>query len=84
MKELPSIASLQAFESVARHGSITRASVELNLTKSAVSRQIQQLESLLDIALFERVRQRVVITDTGKLYLNDVSKIVAGLKETPR
>jgi LysR family transcriptional regulator, glycine cleavage system transcriptional activator len=50
-------------------------------TQSAVSRQIQQLESLLDIALFERVQQRVVITDAGKLYLNDVSKIVAGLRD---
>lgn len=81
MTELPSITCLQAFESVARHGSITRAAVELNLTQSAVSRQIQQLESLLDISLFERVRQRVVITDAGKLYLNDVSKIVVGLKD---
>lgn len=78
---LPSIGCLQAFESVARHGSITRAAQELNLTQSAVSRQIHQLESLLDVRLFERVRQRVVITDAGKLYLNDVSKAMGGLKD---
>ncbi|HZY63081.1 MAG TPA: LysR family transcriptional regulator [Edaphobacter sp.] len=78
---LPSIACLQAFESVARHGSITRAAQELNLTQSAVSRQIHQLESLLDVRLFERVRQRVIITDAGKLYLNDVSKAMGGLKD---
>jgi LysR family transcriptional regulator, glycine cleavage system transcriptional activator len=81
MVELPSIACLQAFETVARHRSITRASVELNLTQSAVSRQIRQLETLLDISLFERVRQRVVITDAGKLYLNDVIKVIANLKD---
>jgi LysR family transcriptional regulator, glycine cleavage system transcriptional activator len=81
MAELPSISCLQAFESVARHKSITGASVELNLTQSAVSRQIQQLESLLDVPLFERVRQRVVITDAGKLFLNDISKLIAGLKD---
>lgn len=81
MAALPSISCLQAFESVARHKSITRASVELNLTQSAVSRQIHQLESLLDIALFERVRQRVVITDAGRLFLNDVSKVITGLKD---
>ena len=80
MAELPSITCLQAFESVARHGSITRASLELNLTQSAVSRQIHQLESLLDVSLFERARQRVAITDAGKLYLNDVNKVLAGLK----
>ena len=81
MGELPSITCLQAFESVARHKSITRASAELNLTRSAVSRQIHQLESLLDVALFEGVRQRVVITDAGKLYLNDVGKVIASLKD---
>ena len=78
---LPSIACLQAFESVARHGSITRAAAELNLTQSAVSRQIHQLESLLDVLLFERIRQRVVITDAGKLYLNDVNRAMSGLKD---
>jgi len=78
---LPSIACLQAFESVARHGSITRAAQELNLTQSAVSRQIHQLESLLDVRLFERVRQRVILTDAGKLYLNDVSRAMGGLRD---
>jgi len=78
---MPSITSLQAFECVARHGSVTRASQELNLTQSAVSRQICQLESLPDVLLFERVRQRLVITDTGKLYLNNVRSILAGLED---
>jgi len=78
---LPTIACLEAFESVARHGSITRAAVELNLTQSAVSRQIRQLESLLDVSLFERVRQRVIITDAGKLYLNDVNRVMCNLKD---
>lgn len=81
MRELPSIACLQAFETVARLRSITRASLELRLSQSAVSRQIHQLETLLDLSLFERVRQRVVITDAGRLYLNDVIKVIAGLKD---
>lgn len=80
MTSLPSIACLQSFESVARHGSVSRASIELNLTQSAVSRQIHQLEQLLDVALFERVRQRMVITDAGKLYLKDVVRILIDLK----
>jgi LysR family glycine cleavage system transcriptional activator len=81
MIPMPSIACLQAFESVARHGSVTRASQELNLTQSAVSRQICQLESLLDVSLFERIRQRLEITDTGRLYLNDVRSILTGLED---
>lgn len=79
---LPSIACLQSFECVARHGSISRAAAELNLTQSAVSRQILQLEEMLNIALFDRVRQRVVITAAGKLYLKDVHRLIADLKDS--
>jgi LysR family transcriptional regulator, glycine cleavage system transcriptional activator len=78
---LPTTACLQAFESVARHGSITRAAEELNLTQSAVSRQIHQIEELLDVPLFDRVRQRVFLTDAGKLYLNEVTRVIASLKD---
>jgi LysR family glycine cleavage system transcriptional activator len=81
MMPMPSVACLQAFESVARHGSVTRASQELNLTQSAVSRQICQLESLLDISLFDRIRKRLEITDAGRLYLNDVRSILTGLED---
>ncbi len=44
---LPSIAALQCFEAVTRHLSFTRAAEELNLTQSAVSKQVAQLEDLL-------------------------------------
>jgi LysR family glycine cleavage system transcriptional activator len=80
MTHLPSIAALQSFEGVARHGSVSRAAHELNLTQSAVSRQILQLEELLDVALFERVRQRMIITDAGKLYLNSVQRVLIDLR----
>jgi LysR family glycine cleavage system transcriptional activator len=79
---LPSLTCLESFECVARHGSISRAAAELNVTQSAVSRQILQLEELLDVALFERVRQRVVITDAGKIYLKDVNRIMIDLKDS--
>jgi len=45
-----------------------------------VSRQILQLEELLDVTLFERVRQRIVITDSGKIYLKDINRIMLDLK----
>jgi len=80
MIPLPSLTCLESFECVARHGSISRAAAELNLTQSAVSRQILQLEELLDVALFERVRQRVVITDAGKMYLKDINRVMIDLK----
>ena len=65
---LPPMADLLAFEAAARHTSISRAAAELHLTQSAVSRQVRQLEAHLGMALFHRVRQRVVLTDAGRVY----------------
>ncbi|SDM41071.1 DNA-binding transcriptional regulator, LysR family [Oryzisolibacter propanilivorax] len=69
---LPPISDLLAFEAAARHASISRAAQELHLTQSAVSRQIRQLERQLGMALFHRVRQRIVLTDAGRVYAADV------------
>ena len=79
---IPSTTCLLSFECVAKHGSISRAAAELNLTQSAVSRQILQLEAMLDVALFDRVRQRLVITAAGKLYLKDIHRLIADLKDS--
>ena len=69
---LPSLSSLQAFEASARHLSFTRAAEELNLSQGAISRQVSALEQSLGIALFERIRQRIVLTQAGKAYAEDV------------
>jgi LysR family glycine cleavage system transcriptional activator len=77
--QIPSIGELTSFVAAAQHGSFTRAAAELNLTQGAVSRQIRLLESQLGVTLFERVRQRVVLTDAGKLYLSHVEKALGDL-----
>ncbi len=41
---LPSVGQLMAFESTARHASVSRAAQELSLTQSAISRLVKQLE----------------------------------------
>ena len=76
---LPPIADLLAFEAAARHTSISRAAEELHLTQSAVSRQIRQLEAQLGMAVFHRVRQRVVLTDAGRVYAADVRAVLQQL-----
>lgn len=78
---LPTLASLLAFESAARHSSFSRAAVELHLTQSAISHQISQLERQLGFTLFERVRQRVILTSAGRNYLGDVVRSLSGLME---
>ncbi|MBV8166912.1 MAG: LysR family transcriptional regulator, partial [Alphaproteobacteria bacterium] len=39
-RRLPSLNALRAFEAAARHGSFTRAALELGVTHGAVSRQV--------------------------------------------
>ena len=78
---LPPMADLLAFEATARHTSISRAADELHLTQSAVSRQIRQLEAQLGMALFHRVRQRVVLTDAGRVYAVDVRTLLQQLSD---
>ncbi len=78
---LPPIGSLAAFECAARHESFSRAAEELHLTQGAISRQIRTLEDLIGVALFDRVRQRVVLSEAGRAYLADVRRTLAELGE---
>jgi len=83
-QSLPSVSALLAFESVGRHSSITGAASELNLTQSAVSRQIRQLEDLLRVSLFRRSHQRVFLTEAGRVYLKDVAAVLEQLNAATR
>lgn len=70
---LPSFAALQCFEAAARHLNFTRAAEELHLTQSAVSRQVRNLEDFLQQALFRRAGKRLVLTDAGRAYADEVT-----------
>lgn len=76
----PSISSVRAFEASARHASFTRAANELNVTQSAVSHAIRELEARLGVALFHREGRALELTDAGKLYLPYVSDAIARLR----
>jgi LysR family transcriptional regulator, glycine cleavage system transcriptional activator len=78
---LPGVGNLLAFEAAARHGSISRAAEELHLTQSAVSRQILNLEATLGVALFHRVRRRIVLTDAGRIYAADLRQALSDVSE---
>lgn len=78
---VPDVTTLQAFECAARHGSFTQAAAELNLTQSAVSRQIKDLENQLGVLLFERVRQRVILSDAGQKFLPEVRRLLNQTEE---
>ena len=69
---LPSISLLSAFESAARTQSFTEAARELDLTQSAISRQIMALEGQLGVELFIRDKKRVKLTLAGERYANEI------------
>jgi LysR family glycine cleavage system transcriptional activator len=69
LRRLPPLNALKAFEAAARHESFTRAAEELFVTQGAVSHQVKALEAQLGVKLFNRERQRLVITEAGRQYL---------------
>lgn len=71
--------TLLTFVTAARLLSFTRASEELNLTQSAVSQQIAELERLLDVKLFARSGRRVSLTPAGSALLVGAGPIVVEL-----
>ncbi|UDM07131.1 LysR family transcriptional regulator [Halomonas sp. NyZ770] len=81
---LPSLMGLNCFEAAARHLSFTRAAEELNLTQSAVSKQVAQLEGTLLHPLFRRVKKRLHLTPEGAVYLGEARKILAQVEMSTR
>lgn len=77
---LPSTSMLMAFDAAARTGSFTVAARELNLTQGAVSRQVSALENQLDVELFKRVRKTIELTDTGKLYAQEIHTALQAIR----
>ncbi|WP_127715895.1 LysR family transcriptional regulator [Halobacteriovorax sp. HLS] len=54
---------LRIFESVYRNKSMTKAAFELNMTQSGVSQNVKNLELMLGVSLFDRVKKRPIATD---------------------
>lgn len=79
--QLPSTASLQCFATAVETENVTKAAEQLCLTQSAVSRQIRQLEDSLGQPLFERVRQRLRLTDAGRRYYQQLAPVLALLAQ---
>ncbi|MEO5326211.1 transcriptional regulator GcvA [Mesorhizobium sp. CC13] len=72
-RRLPPLNPLRAFEATARHGSLTKAAGELNVTHGAVSHQIRALEATLKVKLLERAGARLKLTPQGAELLPAVS-----------
>ncbi|MBL3555932.1 MULTISPECIES: LysR family transcriptional regulator [Marinobacter] len=72
-----SLQSLRAFVMVAREGSVSRAAARLHLTQPAVSLKLKQLQDELDLKLFLRKPQGLVLTPDGQALLPFAEKALA-------
>jgi len=72
---------LKIFHAVAEAGSFTSATVVLNISQSAISRQIQSLEEDLKVKLFERHARGLTLTQNGEYVYKTAHEVICKLKE---
>ena len=72
---------LKIFHAVAEAGSFTSSTVNLNLSQSAISRQIQSLEHDLKVKLFERHARGLTLTENGEYLFKTAHEVISKLKE---
>lgn len=73
---------LRVFHAVAEAGSFTHAGETLNLSQSAVSRQISALEESLNVPLFHRHARGLILTEQGELLFRTAREVFAKLSMT--
>ena len=78
MDTLPiTLEALQVLDAIERRGSFAAAAEELNKATSALSYTVQKLEEQLGVTLFQRSGRRSVLTQSGRLVLEEGRKILA-------
>ncbi len=80
MRKIPSLARLVTFEVAARLQSFALAAQELNLTASAVSHQMRDLEQHFGRALFERSHRRVQTSFEGQRLHQSLERVFDALQ----
>lgn len=73
---------LRIFHTVAEAGSFTHAGDRLNLSQSAVSRQISALEEVLGVPLFHRHARGLILTEQGEVLHQTAKEVFAKLAMT--
>lgn len=79
-----SLKQIRYFIAAADAGQVSQAAVELNVSQSAVTAAIQQLEAILDIRLFDRLPGGVSLTPEGARFLLHARNVMAAVEEAMR
>ena len=71
---------LRIFYKVAQAGSFTHASETLNLSQSAISRQVSALEAEVGVPLFHRHARGLILTEQGEILFNAAGEVTDKLE----
>jgi LysR family transcriptional activator of dmlA len=72
------------FISLCKRGSLSALARELDVTPSAVSKRLTQIEKHLGVRLINRTTRRLALTDNGTLYLEQGRRILSDIEEMER
>ena len=75
------IRHLKVFICVCKHSSITRAAEELFIAQPAVSNTISEIEKHYNVVLFNRINQRLRLTEEGELLLLKAKEVILAFEE---
>ncbi|MDP1574397.1 MAG: LysR family transcriptional regulator [Coxiellaceae bacterium] len=76
------LSQIDAFLAIVETGSFTQAANKLCMSKSAISQSLQALENNLKIILLIRTTRKIVLTEEGKLFLNQCKRLKEELNTT--
>jgi DNA-binding transcriptional LysR family regulator len=78
---MSAVANMRAFIRVVEAGSFSSAARQLGIAPSSVSRQINELENILGVRLFQRTTRKLSLTEAGDLYFHRASDIINDIDE---
>jgi LysR family transcriptional regulator for metE and metH len=73
---------LQLVDAITSEGSVTRAAERLNVTQSALSHQLREIEDRLGTPLFLRVNRRLALAPAGERLLASAQRVLADIRAT--
>ena len=71
------IKELTNFIAIAENGSISKAARELHISQPPLTKQLQRLETELNVTLFERTSKGVTLTKKGRIFYRRALSLIA-------
>lgn len=79
-----SLRQVEAFKAVVEYGTVSLAASTLRISQPSLSKLVASLERQTGLALFERQKGRLALTDRGRRFYSEVDRIFVGLDQLAR